>query len=171
MKKQIIYPNFIPRVFAMTIDLVVISIVISPLMTIISKYVFIYSFHEFFIQHGIDTNNTEAMSAAIKLPEFADYITAFKFFSYLGILFCLNTVFVGGYFITLWHKFGTTLGKIVMRMKIVDADDYSKKPSIYQCIKRFLGYITAFIGIWSIVFNKRGMALHDKIANTVVIKN
>ena len=57
-----------------------------------------------------------------------------------------------------------------MRMKIVDADTM-ERPSLRSLIKRFLGYITAIIGIWSIVFSKRSMAIHDKIANTIVIKS
>ncbi|CAN0568580.1 unnamed protein product, partial [Ectocarpus sp. 12 AP-2014] len=44
-------------------------------------------------------------------------------------------------------------------------------PTTFQLIKRFLGYITALIGIWTILFSKKGLALHDKIAGTVVIKS
>jgi len=170
MQKQIIYPKFISRIFAMTIDIVILSIVLTPIMNIISKYVFIYTFQGFFIQYGIDTSDSEAMILAVKMPEFTNYITASKFFTYSGSLFILNTVFMGVYFIIFWRKLGTTPGKMVMRMKIVDADDHSR-PSTYNLIKRFCGYITAFIGIWSAVFSKRGITLHDKIANTVVIKS
>ena len=42
MKKQIAYPKFIPRLFSMTIDLVILSIVLTPVMNIIYRYVFIY---------------------------------------------------------------------------------------------------------------------------------
>jgi hypothetical protein len=77
---------------------------------------------------------------------------------------------MGAYFITFWRKFGATPGKMFLRMKIVDADTL-ERPSLRNLTKRFLGYITAIIGIWSIVFSKRSMAIHDKIANTIVIKS
>jgi hypothetical protein len=77
---------------------------------------------------------------------------------------------MGGYFVFFWRKFGATPGKMVMRMKIVDADDYSR-PSVYRLCKRFCGYVTIIIGIFSIIISKNGRATHDKIANTVVIKS
>ena len=154
----------------MTIDLVILSLVFSPLMDFISRYVLIYVFQDFFVQYNIDMTSAESIFAATKLPEFINELTASKVFSYFGILFLLNTVFMGIYFVTFWRKYGATPGKMVMRMKIVDADDYSR-PSVYNLIKRFCGYITAFIGIWSMVFSKKGIALHDKIANTIVVKS
>ncbi|MDP4832360.1 MAG: RDD family protein [Rickettsiaceae bacterium] len=170
MQKQIIYPKFIPRVFAMTIDIVILSLVLAPVMDFLSRHMFIYVFNDFFILNAVDTANNDAVVLAVKSPEFTNYVTAARFFTYSGSLFLLNTIFMGAYFVILWRKFGTTPGKMAMRMKIVDADDYSR-PSVYNLIKRFCGYITAFIGIWSIVFSKRGIALHDKLANTVVIKS
>jgi uncharacterized RDD family membrane protein YckC len=77
---------------------------------------------------------------------------------------------MGVYFVFFWRKFGATPGKIIMRMRVVNAEDYST-PTTFQLIKRFLGYITALIGIWAILFSKKGLALHDKIAGTVVIKS
>ncbi len=170
MKKQIIYSKFIPRIFSMTIDLIILSIVLTPLMNLISHYVFLYFFNDFFVTYGVDSSNREAFSKAVRMPEFASYLTAGRFISYSSVLFLLNTTFMATYFITCWRKFGATPGKMFMRMKIVDADTM-EKPPLRNLIKRFLGYITAIIGIWSIVFSKRSMAIHDKIANTVVIKS
>ena len=170
MKKQIIYSKFIPRVFSMTIDLIILSIVLTPLMNIISHYVFLSLFNDFFVAYQVDFSNKDAFATAVVMPEFASYLTAGRFFSYSCILFVINTLFMGAYFITFWRKFGATPGKMFLRMKIVDADTL-ERPSLRNLIKRFLGYITAIIGIWSIVFSKRSMAIHDKIANTIVIKS
>lgn len=169
MHKQIIYPNFIARVFAMTCDLVVISIVLVPIINICENYLLLLTFQDFFLSQHIDTSDQNAIMLAVKTPEFSSQITSSTFIMYFGALFILNTFFMGLYFVTFWRKFGTTPGKLIMRMKIVDANDYSR-PSLYNCVKRFCGYITALIGIWSIIFTKKGRALHDKIANTVVIK-
>lgn len=170
MKKQIIYPKFIPRIFAMIIDLVILSVTLAPLMNIISQYVFVLHFQDFFHANGINTSDVEAMAAASKTPEFAEQITASKLITYIGSLFIVNTTFMGVYFVFFWRKFCATPGKIIMRMKIVNADDY-KTPTTFQLIKRFFGYITALIGMWTILFSKKGLALHDKMAGTVVIKS
>ena len=95
MKKQITYPKFIPRLFSMTIDLVILSIALTPLMNIISRYIFIYAFYQFFVDFSIDIRNTEAMVEAVKMPEFASYISATRFFGYIAVLFILNTLFMG----------------------------------------------------------------------------
>ena len=170
MQKQIIYPKFIPRLFSMTIDLVILSIALTPLMNIISRYVFIYMFYQFFLDFSVNIHDTLAITEAVKRPEFNSYISATRFFGYIAVLFLLNSLFMGGYFVFFWHKFGATPGKMIMRMKIVYFDDYSR-PSLYRLCKRFFGYITIIIGIFSMIVNKNGRATHDKIANTVVIKS
>lgn len=170
MKKQIIYPKFIPRIFAMIIDLVILSVTLAPLMNIISQNIFILHFQDFFHANGINTSDVEAMSVATRTPEFVEQITASKIVTYVGSLFIINTSFMGAYFVFFWRKFCATPGKIIMRMRVVNADDHST-PTTFQLIKRFFGYITALIGIWSILFSKKGLALHDKIAGTVVIKS
>ena len=170
MKKQITYPKFIPRLFSMTIDLVILSIALTPIMNIISRYVFIYTFHQFFLDFSVNIHDTQAIAESVKMPEFTSYISATRFFCYIAVLFLLNSLFMGGYFVFFWRKFGATPGKMVMRMKIVDVDDYSR-PSLYRLCKRFCGYITIIIGIFSMVLSKNGRAIHDKIANTVVIKS
>lgn len=110
------------------------------------------------------------MVEAVKMPEFSSYISATRFFGYMAVLFILNTLFMGVYFVFFWHKFGATPGKMIMRMKIVDASDYSR-PSIYRLCKRFCSYITIIIGIFNMLISKTGQATHDKIAHTVVIKS
>lgn len=170
MKKQTTYPKFIPRLFATTIDLVILSIALTPLMNIVARYVFIYSFYQFFMDFSIDIHDQGTIAASVQMPEFTSYISATRFFGYLGLLFVINTVFMVGYFVFFWSKFGATPGKMIMRMKIVDADDYSK-PSTYRFFKRFFGYSTILIGIFRMVISKNGQATHDKIANTIVVKS
>ena len=170
MKKQILYPKFIPRLFSMTIDLVILSIALTPIMNIISRYVFIYTFYQFFLDFSVNIHDTQAISEAVKMPEFTSYISSTRFFCYIAVLFLLNSLFMGGYFVFFWRKFGATPGKMIMRMKIVDASDYSR-PSIYRLCKRFCGYITIIIGIFNMLISKTGQATHDKIAHTVVIKS
>lgn len=169
MQKQVTYSKFIPRLFATTLDLILLTVILSPIMQVITKWVFAYNFGAFFSNNGIDINNVEAMSFAVTSPEFAQYLTLGAFAKHVATLTLINGILMSFYFIGFWHYFGATPGKMIMRIKIVDSEDFSK-PSLWRLIKRFLYYITAFVGIWSIVITKRSQALHDKIARTVVIK-
>ncbi len=139
-------------------------------MNIISRYIFICAFYQFFVDFSIDIRNTEAMIEAVKIPEFASYISTVRFFGYIAVLFILHTLFIGIYFVFFWREFGATPGKMIMRMKIVDATDYSRS-SIFRLCKRFCSYITIIIGIFNMLISKTGQATHDKIAHTVVIKS
>jgi uncharacterized RDD family membrane protein YckC len=151
------------------LDLIIISLITTPIISFIYPYLFIYYFQDFFVARSIDINDNIAISKMVASQEFIDYITFQKFIIFSSNIFLINVIFTAIYFIMFWRKFSATPGKIILRMKIVDADNFNT-PSTYNLIKRFFGYITVFIGIWSILFNKRGMAMHDKIANTVVVK-
>lgn len=170
MKKQIVYCNLTPRILAMIIDLAILAITAMPVMSIVSQYIFAYIFSDFFAMHAVDLHDKVAIYKAINTTEFISHVTTGKFFGYCTITFLLNICIMLLYFMFFWSKFSATPGKMIMRMKIVDADSFAR-PTNYMLIKRFLGYTTVLIGIWSIIFNKRKMALHDKIANTVVIKS
>lgn len=71
-----------------------------------------------------------------------------------------------------WKLWSATPGKMLLRMKIVDADTQQPMTD-RQILLRCFGYILScsvfFLGIFWISFNKRHQGWHDKIANTVVI--
>lgn len=170
MKKQINYPKLVPRLFATTIDLFILSIVSSPIMDFISRYAFVNIFSDFFTANNIDKTKFTSIAEIAKMPEFISFATTNNNgITYFLILLCCNIIIMGAYFIGSWIYISATPGKFILSTKIVDAITL-EKPSNYQLIKRFLGYSLFFIGIWSILFNKQGQALHDKIAGTLVIK-
>ncbi len=73
-----------------------------------------------------------------------------------------------------WLRFGATPGKMVLRLKVVDADTGEKlRPG--QVIIRCVGYVISFlvtgIGVLSILFAKRKQGWHDQMADTVVVKS
>jgi uncharacterized RDD family membrane protein YckC len=172
MKKQIIYPKFIPRLFSMTIDVVIVSIFLNWIMNIIHVYIQSYfscTIMQDLFSGGYDPNKPEQI---LTLGEIISYLGGPGIGCIKSSLFAnsLSILLMGTYFVFFWHKFGATPGKMIMRMKIVDADDHSK-PTIYRCCKRFIGYITILIGVFRMAFSKNGQAMHDKMANTVVIKS
>lgn len=75
-------------------------------------------------------------------------------------------------FVAFWSARSTTPGKMAIGAEIVDADT-GAKPSVRQCIIRYIGYYVAtiplFLGLVWVAFDKRKQGWHDKLANTVVV--
>jgi len=71
-----------------------------------------------------------------------------------------------------WFYKSSTPGKMLLRMKIVDAKT-GGIPSKKQFLKRFFGYILSVlpigIGFMWIYYDKKHQGLHDKLAGTLVI--
>jgi uncharacterized RDD family membrane protein YckC len=72
----------------------------------------------------------------------------------------------------LWVTWCTSPGKRALRLQIVDADS-GHPMTVGQAVLRTIGYLLTFAtcgaGFLWILFNPRRQALHDRIANTVVV--
>ncbi|CAB3762027.1 RDD family protein [Paraburkholderia solisilvae] len=81
---------------------------------------------------------------------------------------CVPIVITGA----MWMLWGTSPGKRAVRIRIVDADT-GKPMTRKQAVLRTLGYLLTFAlcgaGFLWVRFNRRAQALHDRIANTVVV--
>jgi uncharacterized RDD family membrane protein YckC len=76
------------------------------------------------------------------------------------------------YLLGFWAWRGQTPGKMAVGVKIIRTDS---SPIKWQCVLyRFLGYIvsvvTLFIGFIWVAFDSRKQGIHDKIADTYVVK-
>ena len=83
-----------------------------------------------------------------------------------------NYVLPAIYCVGFWILKSATIGKMLVKVKIVDAKT-GKPASPLQCIVRYLGYIVSALPlglgfIW-IAFDKRKQGWHDKIARTLVV--
>jgi uncharacterized RDD family membrane protein YckC len=89
-------------------------------------------------------------------------------FLWLAIGQCIPILATG----VLWAIWGTSPGKRALHLRIVDADT-GEPMSVRQAGLRTLGYLLSFAtcgaGFLWVLFNQRKQALHDRIANTVVI--
>jgi len=76
------------------------------------------------------------------------------------------------YFVLFFRFGGRTPGKRLFRLKVIDLGG---KPRLdwYRCFERAHGYVCsglfASLGFWQVLWNKQGLAMHDKIADTTVI--
>ena len=173
MQKQVIYAKFIPRVFAVTFDLFIISLTLSKIVNVLYNILFYFTFHEQLANiesAGLLNASYEAAASREFLTFFANSPEAMnKMMALYVATFIPMLVLMGVYFVCCWFKFGTTVGAILMGIKIVDERSL-KYASIRQLIKRYIGYSLSFIGVWWILFDKKNRALHDKLAGTVVVK-
>jgi uncharacterized RDD family membrane protein YckC len=87
---------------------------------------------------------------------------------WLAIGQCIPILVTG----VVWAVWGTSPGKRALRLRIVDADT-GRRMTAGQAGLRTLGYLLNFAtcgaGFLWVLFNQRKQALHDRIANTVVI--
>ncbi|CAM4312624.1 RDD family protein [Acinetobacter pragensis] len=85
-----------------------------------------------------------------------------------------NYILPFAYTVIVWLLWSASPGKILLGMKIVDAET-GQNIDLKQSIIRYIGYFPAMmvfmIGIFWVAFDKRKQGWHDKMANTVVIRN
>ena len=85
----------------------------------------------------------------------------------------VNYILPFAYTVAVWMLWSASPGKILLGLKIVDADT-GENIDLKQSIIRYVGYFPAmmalFIGIFWVAFDKRKQGWHDKMANTVVIR-
>ncbi len=158
------YASFNRRMWAATIDSLLLMVFVVPFL----EWGFAYIYP---VPTGVDMLEMER--------QLADGFGAFwRSFYQSGLLtrwladFTLQTIL---FFIGLgicWKKWSSSPGKMMLRMKIVDAETEMPMTD-RQIMLRLVGYIVAvlpcLIGIFWISFNRRRQGWHDKMANTVVI--
>ncbi len=96
-------------------------------------------------------------------------------FIYVDEMFnVIKEYFIGLLYFVLFFRFsGRTPGKRIFRLKVVDLEG---KPRLgwYQSFERAHGYVCsglfASLGFWQVLWNRKGLTMHDKIADTTVIK-
>ncbi len=76
------------------------------------------------------------------------------------------------YFVAFWVWRGQTPGKMALSIKLIRSD--GSKVTLGAALLRYLGYIVSsvifFIGFIWIAFDSRKQGLHDKMADTYVVK-
>ncbi len=85
----------------------------------------------------------------------------------------LNYIFPVVAVISFWLYKSATPGKMLTKLKIVDAKT-GEKPKVGQFFLRYIGFIIALLpfllGVIWVGFDKRKQGWHDKLASTVVIR-
>jgi uncharacterized RDD family membrane protein YckC len=84
----------------------------------------------------------------------------------------LSTLFSALLVILFWRWKQGTPGKLMLRLRIVDANS-GGEPSLGQWCRRYLGYVLSslplLLGFFWVAWDPRRQGWHDKLAGTVVI--
>jgi len=77
------------------------------------------------------------------------------------------------YFVLFFRYGGRTPGKRFFGLKVIDLEG-KPRLSWYQCFERAHGYVCsglfASLGFWQVLWDRHGLTMHDKIADTTVIR-
>lgn len=77
------------------------------------------------------------------------------------------------FYIVCWVKFAGTPGKRLLKLKVLDADT-GDNLSTGKAILRYIMYIVStlalLLGLIWVAFDKKKQGWHDKVANSVVVK-
>ena len=167
IKAKYEYASLNRKIIAFGIDVVIVTLVLSPIMNLLMMIFF-----------GFDTNymvDIDRNLEQVKIMTFSSVINSFwstiSNLRYI-IVQLIMLMFVMVYFVFFWYKMSASIGKLIMRCKIVDADSYNNI-TMKQSIKRMIGHIfnllTLGVGLFMADFTKRRQGLHDKFANTIVV--
>lgn len=167
--KQIAYPSFFKRIITSTMDLLVVSVIFTPLTSWINKVIFMEKYGQVLLEHDVDVRDSEALMNLFSQPEMAQYANFSSAMEIMLPMIVVHMLTLAIYFIGSWHYIGATPMKYMLGMKIVDSET-GEKPKLMNLIWRFIGYSLFIIGLWSIIFTQKKQALHDKLGKTVIVK-
>lgn len=175
------YAGFHARSIAAVIDCTLIAIAFLPLFFIINNIIF-----GNVLPNDVLNNASQEMMELTKsgknigFMEFINTNAELKkyFITDHGLIKAIINQFIqlfsiAAVFLYFWFKKQATPGKMFLSLKIVDAKTLAK-PSKKQLIIRMISYIISVLplalGIIWISFDSKKQGWHDKIANTLVIK-
>lgn len=164
------YATFNQRMLAATIDSVIAMVTLAPVLDYILGTYFPLPQVDWTAVHSqipAGASNQEANRIIVKAMIDSGYMARWldNFFWQCVALSAATGV--------CWHFWSATPGKILLRLKIVDAK--TEAPiSTLQILMRLMGYVVSTfsfcLGFFWIGFDKRRQGWHDKLADTVVIK-
>jgi uncharacterized RDD family membrane protein YckC len=151
------YAGFWIRVGASLIDTLLLLIIIGPILTMIygSGYWLVIFGPILTMIYGSGSWLGESSTSG-----FWDILLSYILPAIVVILF--------------WSYKSATPGKMMFKLAIVDATT-GEKPSTRQLIVRYLGYyvsaIPLLLGLFWVGIDKKKQGWHDKLANTLVVRN
>ena len=156
------YAGYNERVFAAIIDVSVLFMLLYEPFTWLSDAIFGQHSPAELVEDGVQLSALQAITLYLNSEAFLLALTNTL----------LQVIALGLVHTAIQHAFGTTLGRFIIGIKLVDATT-EEPPTLMQYLRRMLGYFVSLplfmVGfIWQ-CFDKRRQTWHDKIAGTVML--
>lgn len=171
-------PGFFKRGLALCFDLVIILMITTPISSLLIKFMYHNDFPLEVIYKAIPAvpDPNETFSSLLKKifanPDVVEYFAHEHVLAKTLIDQLTQLAIFATYFLFFWHKFQTTPGKMLFRLKVVD-EQTLLKPTFVQLFLRALGFVISLLmlgfGFIICIFNKEKRCLHDYMARTKVI--
>ncbi len=162
------YASFNRRMLAVTVDSVLLMLLIAPIVEVLFTLSYgppPITLEELRRQMQMQPSQEEAAAYFWEVLRTTGFLERYVAKSLIQLLVLLGLT---GW---CWSKWSATPGKMLLRIKVVNAD--TEQPiTTRQIFLRLLGYIVSgpsLVGIFWIGIDKRRQGWHDKIANTVVV--
>jgi len=165
-----IYVSFMRRLYAMFADLMLMLILMTVMQPVLDDS---YSKARGKLEELDNKFRSGEISEVELESQVRGVLTSTEFVASVGASVATVTLFLAIYYILFWTSKGASPGKMLLKIRVVDADSF-KKPSLIQSIIRFLGMIVSGLClglgfIWVRFDKKRHRGWHDHMAGTVVI--
>jgi uncharacterized RDD family membrane protein YckC len=146
---------FFRRILSFLLDVIIICVIYALLQLIFQLLGYQVK--------AIDVKSfTHVAFESENLSKTAAFIIKCILISIPTLYFTLTTYFING----------QSVGKKICKIRVVSL--YHKKIGFLHCLERSLGYVASTLefglGFVQAIWNKNRMSLHDKIAETIVIK-
>ena len=84
----------------------------------------------------------------------------------------ITLIIIFGYLIFMTGRYGATLGKMLLKIKVVrtDGSELGYGTAAVRELSKIISYMICGIGFYMAGFDSNKQALHDKIASTVAVK-
>ena len=162
------YAGFFVRFVAAIIDTIVVMIPLSLIMSII----YVATLGERPMPDMSALENGQPLNPDIARDIMLAHLSNPEHISRWMTENIITTIVAATVTIVFWYMFSATPGKMMLGIKIVDAET-GQPPSTKQDIVRYLGYFVSIIpmlfGFLWVFWDKRAQGWHDKMANTVVV--
>jgi len=169
---KVAYASFSVRSFAMTFDLLLLFLLLSPFYEMLSHIIH----HSYYAQQGEAQAQRIVygfLSHKISGQSTLNQLNSIGFFHKLLADYAVQMVISGLLIVPAWIKFATTPGLWLMRVYLADATT-GGRPSWRQCAWRYVATILSvaplMLGMLWMFFNPRKQAVQDVLANTVMLR-
>jgi uncharacterized RDD family membrane protein YckC len=174
-EKQITYGGVNDRMFASTLDLAILYLVVSFFTRIVFEIIYPggSEYEKLMTQIVTDYPSLQGHLDQIfalavgKYPERMHLV-----YNQMAFLAAFQFILLGFYFVPMTKIYGATFGKKIVGLKVVD-NITGKEITYSQSVIRYIGYVPSALfvgfGIFSAAFNRKKRAWHDYAADTVVI--